>query len=39
MKIRPATLKEANEYVARFHRHHKPTTGQKFSIKLVDNYG
>ena len=39
MKIRPATLKEANEYVAKFHRHHKPTTGHKFSIKLVDNDG
>ena len=39
MKIRPATLKEANEYVQKFHRHHKPTTGHKFSIKLVDNDG
>lgn len=39
MKIRPATLKEANEYVSKFHRHHKPTTGHKFSIKLVDNDG
>ena len=39
MKIRPATLKEANEYVANFHRHHKPTTGHKFSIKLVNNDG
>ena len=39
MKIRPATLKEANEYVQKFHRHHKPTTGHKFSIKLVDSDG
>lgn len=25
-------LKEANEFVARFHRHHKPCTGHRFSI-------
>lgn len=39
MKIRPCTLKEANEYVAKYHRHHKPSTGHKFSIKVVDDNG
>lgn len=32
MKIIPITLKAANEYVARYHRHHKPTVGCKFCI-------
>lgn len=32
MKIIPITLKAANEYVARHHRHHKPTVGCKFCI-------
>lgn len=32
MEIVPITLKAANEYVARYHRHHKPTVGCKFSI-------
>jgi hypothetical protein len=27
-------LKEANEFVARLHRHHKPVTGHRFSIGL-----
>ena len=34
--IRPCTLKEANEFVAKNHRHHKPTVGHKFSISLRD---
>ncbi len=28
----PIELKEANEFVANFHRHNKPTTGHRFSI-------
>jgi hypothetical protein len=39
MKIMPCTLKEANEYVARYHRHHKPSVGHKFSIKCVTEEG
>lgn len=31
------TLKAANEYVAERHRHHKPSTGHKFSIGLMDD--
>lgn len=30
----PITLKEANEYVSRNHRHHAPVVGHKFSIGL-----
>jgi hypothetical protein len=29
---RPCELKEANEFVANFHRHNKPTVGHRFSI-------
>lgn len=32
LKLAPVTLKEANAYVARLHRHHRPTVGHKFSI-------
>jgi len=28
----PVSLKEANAFVAKHHRHHKPVTGHKFSI-------
>lgn len=37
LKIRPCTLKTANEFVQLYHRHHKPTTGHKFSIACYDN--
>ena len=30
--VRPVTLKLANKFVAENHRHHKPVTGNKFSI-------
>jgi hypothetical protein len=33
----PITLKEANAFVARYHRHNKPTVGHKFSIGLALN--
>lgn len=32
LKIVPATLAQANEMVARWHRHHKPARGHRFSI-------
>lgn len=32
MKIVPISLKVANEYVAKHHRHNKPVRGHKFSI-------
>lgn len=34
MKIVPATLKQANEFVRARHRHSKPTAGHKFSVAL-----
>lgn len=36
MRVRPLTLKQANEYVARLHRHHKPVVGHRFSIGCYD---
>lgn len=33
----PLTLKQANQYVADKHRHHKPTVGHKFSVGVADN--
>lgn len=36
LKIRPITLKEANAYVAQFHRHNQPTTGHKWSLGCYD---
>jgi len=32
MKIIPLTLKEANEYIRLYHRHHKPVVGHRFSV-------
>jgi len=34
MKIIPVSLKDANAFVAKYHRHHKPVQGHKFSIGL-----
>ena len=39
LNISPCSLREANEFVSKFHRHHKPTAGHKFSIKCVDDTG
>lgn len=35
----PIELKQANEYVAKFHRHHKPVQGHRFSIAVIDENG
>lgn len=32
LKLKPVSLREANEYVKQRHRHHKPVVGHKFSI-------
>ena len=32
LKLRPLTLKEANELIGRLHRHHKPVVGHRFTI-------
>lgn len=34
--IVPLELKEANELVAQWHRHHQPTVGHRFSIGVSD---
>lgn len=37
LRCRPASLKESNELVKTYHRHHKPVVGQKFSILACDD--
>ena len=37
LHIEPITLKAANEFVTKYHRHHKPTVGHKFSISCVQD--
>ena len=36
LQIVPLTLREANEFVANFHRHNKPTHGGKFAVGAVE---
>lgn len=36
LHARPITLKEANEFVLLFHRHHKPTVGHKLSVAVYN---
>jgi hypothetical protein len=35
----PLTLAQANEMVARWHRHHKPFQGHRFSVGVFDEAG
>lgn len=37
LRIKPLTLKRANEVVAELHRHHKPVQGHRFSLGLYDD--
>lgn len=37
LKLKHIELKDANEFVAQHHRHHKPVTGHRFSIACYDN--
>jgi hypothetical protein len=37
--VAPITLKDANAFVKRQHRHHGPTTGHKWSIALRNEHG
>ncbi len=39
MRLFPATLKQANDMVSRFHRHHHPVVGHRFSIGCEDESG
>ncbi len=36
LDIVPVSLAEANAFVKRYHRHHKPVVGHKFSIGATD---
>lgn len=36
LKVKPLTLKQANEAVASLHRHHKPARGHRFSLGVYD---
>ena len=36
LDLSPITLPEANEFVGRLHRHHKPVVGHKYSIAVTD---
>lgn len=36
LSIRPITLREANAFVAKFHRHNQPTNGHKWSVACYD---
>lgn len=37
LQLTPITLTEANDFVARHHRHHKPVVGHKYSIAVSDD--
>ena len=39
LRIIPLELSEANALVAKWHRHHRPTQGHRFSIGVMDNDG
>ena len=36
LNVCPISFKEANAFVATYHRHHKPVQGHKFSIAVTD---
>ena len=37
MRVTPIELSEANAFVSKFHRHHKPVVGHKFSIAVSND--
>ena len=37
LRLRPISLRDANEYVRQHHRHHKPVVGHKLSIGCEAN--
>lgn len=39
MRVVPVTLREANAFIEKHHRHHGATRGCKFSIAVVDEAG
>ena len=39
LTVRPCDLREANRFVGRFHRHHKPVRGYKWALAAEDDDG
>lgn len=39
LRVVPLELAEANALIARWHRHHQPARGHRFSIGAIDNIG
>ncbi|WP_396654965.1 XF1762 family protein [Microbacterium foliorum] len=39
LHIRTITLRDANTFIHQQHRHHKPVTGHKFSLSVIDDEG
>lgn len=39
LRVVPLELVEANEFVRRYHRHHQPSQGHRFSIGAIDENG
>jgi hypothetical protein len=39
LQIAPLTLKQANDFVKTFHRHHTPVVGHRYSIGVKDGNG
>jgi hypothetical protein len=39
LHIEPVTLREANALVEQWHRHHKPSRGQRFALGVFDDEG
>ena len=39
LRVIPLDLKEANGIVVKFHRHHKPAVGHRFSLGVVNDSG
>jgi len=39
LRVVPATIKEANDYVRRFHRHCEPVVGAQYALAVVDAAG
>jgi hypothetical protein len=36
LRIQPCTLRQANAFVQRFHRHHRKSPGHRFSVAITD---
>lgn len=39
LRVIPLTLAKANDAIAKWHRHHKPVVGHRFSLGVVDETG